>query len=167
MKKIVLFYFLLIMPVNAGSNVYIEQVGNHNNVYIVQTDSDGKNINIVNEGDLNIMSVLQQGAGSHTANISSTVTNTGNNTNNLLEINQRGAGNHTANIIFNNGPSGSSNNDIKLNQSGAANKHFSLTLQGNGIGFVGIQDNFITPDSASMSITCLTPPCSGYSYIKR
>lgn len=164
--KIILFLLLSTVAVFAQNSVYIDQIGNGNQIHIEQKDFDGKNVTILNQGDLNIVNILQQGAGSHSAIINSTVTNTGNNNSNLLEINQQSVGNHTANITFNNGAVGSSNNDVKLIQSGSANKQFNLTLQGNGIGFVGIQDNFSVADSASMSITCLTPPCIGYSYTK-
>jgi hypothetical protein len=164
--KVILFLLLSTVTVFAQNSVYIDQIGSSNQIYIEQKDFDGKNATVLNQGDLNIVNMLQQGTGSHSATISSTVNNTGNNNSNLLEINQQGSGNHTASITFNNGAVGSSNNDVKLTQSGSANKQFNLTLQGNGIGFVGIQDNFSVADSASMSITCLTPPCSGYSYTK-
>ena len=156
--------FLLITPVYASS-VYIDQIGDSNYIYVEQKDADGKNTNISNDGDLNILHILQQGAGSHTATISSTTTNNTNN-NNLLEINQRGAGNHTATITLDNSSSNANNNDVKINQSGAANKDFNLTVQGSNTTFVGIQDSATVPDSASMTIQCLTPPCSGYSYTK-
>lgn len=173
-QKFLFFFFclcliyitLFVVQARAQNSIYIDQIGNSNQINIEQKDTDGKSVNIVNEGDLNIINILQQGTGSHTATIGSTVNNTGNNNNNLLEVTQSGAGNHTANIKFDNGVIGASNNDVKLTQSGSANKQFNLTLQGNGIGFIGIQDNLTVPDLGSMNINCLTPPCTGYTYTK-
>jgi len=162
-----LLYVVLFTTISKAQNaVYIDQIGNSNQITVEQKDTDGKSVNIVNEGDLNIINILQQGTGSHTTTVSSTVNNTGVNNNNLIDVTQSGAGNHTANIKFDNGANGSSNNDVKLTQSGSANKQFNLTLQGNGIGFVGVQDNLTIPDAMSMSISCLTPPCTGYTYTK-
>ena len=158
------------MPVtilHAQNLVYIDQVGSYNNTTVEQKDWDGKTVTILNGGDANIFSILQQGLGSHTANIVSSTTLYPNNNNNLT-ITQSGTGNHTASIVMNNSSVGSNNNSATILQMGnsGADKSFSLSLTGSGIGFTGIQDNLTTPDSSSLSITCLTPPCAGYSYTK-
>ena len=72
-----------------------------------------------------------------------------------------------ASILFQNGAT-NNNNTASITQAGGvgANKQFTLQLNGSGIGATVVQDNATTPDSSSMSITCLTPPCGGYSYIK-
>lgn len=178
MKKIVLFYFLLTMPVAAGSSsVYIDQVGDYNSIYITQQDADSKEAILLNKGNNNQSVVIQEGSGAHQAFIGtppvSGSTSTGfttntlyNNNNNILSILQSGAGNHTAAINLD--PTTTNNNNTAtITQAGNANKSFSLGLSGSGITANVLQDNLLTPDSGSMNITCLTPPCSGYSYIKR
>jgi hypothetical protein len=149
----------------AGNFVYIDQIGNNNTIVVSQEDSDRKQAAIISNGDNNDMSIVQQGTGNHTALISS-FNSAISNSNNILNITQQGAGNHTASIISNG--SNGSNNDARILQKGgvAADKQFTLQLQGSGIGATVIQDNLTTPDSGTMSIQCLTPPCNGYSYTK-
>jgi hypothetical protein len=149
-----------------GNFVYIDQIGDNNTITVLQQDSDRNRVAIVNQGDGNIFSVTQQGPGQHTASI--TTSTIANNNNNILSIDQVGTGNHMASILLNN-MSGTSNNTVGITQAGGtgANKQFTLELQGNGIGVKVTQDNPTTPDSGTMSIQCLTPPCSGYSYSKR
>lgn len=159
---------LVMLPVNAfaqANNIYIDQVGNNNTLYIEQKDFSGKNVSIVNEGDYNVINILQQGVGHHSVTIGSTTTLNPNNSNNFV-INQSGTGDHTANIILHNSSAGANNNTASITQSGNANKSLTVNMTGSGIGFTGLQDNLNTPDSATISITCLTPPCSGYSYVK-
>jgi len=148
-----------------GNFVYIDQIGDNNNITVVQQDSDRQRAAIVNRGDGNILAATQQGTGQHIASI--TTLTTANNNNNILSIDQVGTGNHMASILLNNS-TGASNNTVGITQAGAvgANKQFTLELQGSKIGVSVVQDNPTTPDSASMSIQCLTPPCGGYSYTK-
>jgi hypothetical protein len=149
-----------------GNFVYIDQIGDNNNITVLQQDSDRNRAAIINQGDGNILAITQQGPGQHTASITSSTT--ANNNNNILSIDQVGTGNHMASILLNNS-SGASNNTVGITQAGGvgANKQFTLELKGSQIGVSVIQDNPTTPDSGSMSIQCLTPPCSGYSYSKR
>jgi hypothetical protein len=148
-----------------GNFVYIDQIGDNNSTTILQQDSDRNRAAIVNQGDGNILTITQQGSGQHTASI--TTSTTANNNNNILSIDQVGTGNHMASILLNNS-TGASNNTVGIAQAGGvgANKQFTLELQGSRIGVSVVQDNPTTPDSASMSIQCLTPPCGGYSYSK-
>lgn len=154
-------------PPAAGNFVYIDQIGNSNTIVVYQEDNDQKRAAIVSNGNNNDYSIIQQGAGSHTALIKPTPVNPSTNSNNILSILQQGAGNHTANILFAD-PISNSSNTASITQKGGAgaDKQFTLQLQGNSIGVSVIQDNLTTPDSSSMSIQCLTPPCSGYSYVK-
>jgi hypothetical protein len=151
---------------STGNFVYIDQIGDNNNITVIQQDSDRHRALILNQGDGNILSITQQGTGQHTASITSLTTAT--NSNNILSIDQVGTGNHMASILLNNN-SGANNNTVSISQAGGvgANKQFTLELKGSQIGVSVVQDNPTTPDSSSMSIQCLTPPCSGYSYSKR
>ena len=149
-----------------GNFVYIDQIGDNNNISVIQQDSERNRVAIVNQGDGNILAITQQGPGKHTASI--TTSTTANNNNNILSIDQVGAGNHMASILLNNS-TGTNNNSVGITQAGGigANKQFTLELKGSQIGVSVVQDNPTTPDSGTMSIQCLTPPCSGYSYSKR
>ena len=90
--------------------------------------------------------------------------NQGNN-NNILGILQSGSGNHIAAINLD--PTAvNANNTATIAQSGAADKSFALTLKGSGISANVLQDSPTVTDRATMSITCLAPPCVGYSYVK-
>jgi hypothetical protein len=152
-----------------GNQVYIEQVGNNNIVYIEQKDLDIKSASVVNKGDNNDFSISQQGLGNHVATINPSVgaTNSVNN-NNIINIQQSGAGNHIANVLLDD-PVANSNNVASIVQAGGvgANKQFTLQLQGSGIGVNVLQDNATMPNAGTMLIQCLTPPCSGYSYTRR
>lgn len=150
-----------------GNQVYIEQVGNNNIVYVEQKDLDIKSASVVNKGDNNDFAISQQGLGNHVATINPSVTTSVNN-NNLINIQQSGAGNHIANVLLDD-PVANSNNVASIVQSGGvgANKQFTLQLQGSGIGVNVLQDNATMPNAGTMLIQCLTPPCSGYSYTRR
>jgi len=149
-----------------GNFVYIDQIGDNNSITVLQQDSDRHRALVVNQGDGNILAITQQGIGQHTSSI--TTLTTSSNSNNILSIEQVGTGNHMASILLNNN-TGASNNTVGITQAGGvgANKQFTLELKGSQIGVSVIQDNPITPDSGTMSIQCLTPPCSGYSYSRR
>lgn len=163
---------------SSSNSVYIDQIGNNNLTYIDQNGSTNKSITILNGGNNNTISVFQQDSGTQQAFIGTVPDKPGpvnnnqfvfpntNNNNNTLSIVQTGSGNHIAAINLDPTTS-NSNNTASIMQGGAANKSFNLNLSGSGIGATVIQDNPTTPDSASMSIQCLTPPCSGYSYSKR
>jgi hypothetical protein len=84
---------------------------------------------------------------------------TGNN--NSITANQLDTGNHFLELNI-----PTNNNTVSVTQSGAAQKMFSLTLNSSNIGVTVTQDSATTPDSASMSITCAAPPCTGYTYTK-
>jgi hypothetical protein len=167
---------LLTTSALAGNVVYIDQVGDNNHITIKQNDGDSQTAIVLNQGNGNEQNIAQQGPGTDQAFIgtppagmsqgqflpnSSAPTNSSN----LLSIVQMGAGNHTAAINLDSTTS-NNNNTASILQSGDANKSFVLNLSGSGIGATVIQDNPTVADSASMSIQCLSPPCTGYSYIK-
>jgi hypothetical protein len=152
-----------------GNFVYIDQIGSNNNISVQQTDTEQKRASVLLNGDFNDLTILQQGNGNHTAQVGPTNTSTNSvNNSNTLNILQQGNGNHTASILFTN-PTTNSNNTASITQKGGvgADKQFTLQMNGSGIGVTVLQDNPLTPDSASMNIMCLTPPCTGYSYSKR
>jgi hypothetical protein len=175
MKKL-LVLLMITTPCFAGS-VYIDQVGTNNIFYIDQSSSGNSESILLNKGNNNNFSILQQGSGDHLAFIGTppvgknydgtynTNTNAQNNNNNTLTVLQSGSGNHTAAINLDS-TTQNNNNNASITQTGDANKSFVLNLSGSGIGATVLQDNLNTPDSSDMSIQCLTPPCSGYSYTK-
>ena len=174
--RIIVAYFLLCVSATAqsipptppaiGNFVYIDQIGNSNNIFIEQVDAGQKQSATILKGDLNSITILQQGLGNHTAMVNQTYNNATNNQN-VLQIAQGGASNNSATIQLTD-PVNNSNNNASITQSGGtgADKQFTLQLKGSGIGVTVVQDNSTTKDSSSMSITCVAPPCSGYSYIK-
>lgn len=150
-----------------GTNfVYVEQVGDGNIITVDQMESDEKKAAVILQGQNNQLQIWQSGTGNHTAIINQTNNNSQNN-NNILSIVQGGSGAHSATIMLNNATN-NSNNSASITQAGntGAEKQFTLTLTGSGIGATVIQDNLLTKDTGSMSITCNSPPCTGYSYIK-
>jgi len=175
MKKLLCILFIS-TPCYAGS-VYIDQVGNGNNIFVEQVASGNPQATVLNQGDDNNLTIVQEGSGNHQAFIGTpptgmntdgtlaTNTNAANNSNNTLTILQNGSGTHTAAINLD-ASTPNNNNVATITQTGDANKSFVLNLSGSGIGATVVQDNPLTPDSGSMSIQCLTPPCSGYSYTK-
>ena len=176
-------YFLLFLLFTtaafAENTVYIDQIGSNNTTTISQLGSTDKTAIILNKGDSNNISISQDDSGNHQAFIGTPPTQppsnqnnqsyvyptTNNNSNNNLSIVQVGSGNHVASINLD--PTiTTSNNTATIIQGGSANKSFNLTLSGSSISANVIQDSATVPDAASMSIQCLTPPCSGYSYSK-
>jgi hypothetical protein len=175
MKYIPLYFILMTsfafaqsLP-TSGNLVYIDQVGNNNITYVEQKDTEIKAALVVNKGDNNDFSISQQGTGNHIAAITPSVNapNSSNN-NNVVSIQQSGAGNHTASVLFDD-PIANNNNVASIVQAGGvgANKQFTLQLQGSGITANVLQDNATTPNTGTMAIQCLTPPCTGYSYTRR
>lgn len=174
MKYLVLFLlaplaaFAQTKPTAMGNFVYIDQVGSNNSISIDQQDIGNKQALVINNGDVNEFTILQKGTGNHVAAIGPNNTSANsNNNNNILSITQEGSGNHTASILFQNTTT-NNNNTASITQKGniGADKQFNLQISGSNANATVVQDNLTTPDNASMSIQCLTPPCSGYSYIK-
>ena len=178
MKELIMIAMLLATPAAAqslglapapgGKFVYIEQIGDTNTTYVKQVGDGEQHALIVNHGDNNELTILQHDSGNHTASIGPDPTAPSSvNSNNNLVILQQGAGNHMASIVMSD-PVANSNNTASISQSGGvgADKQFTLQLSGSGISATVVQDNPIVADSASMSIQCLSPPCTGYSYVK-
>ena len=167
---------LMMVPAMALDSVYIDQVGDGNVLFVKQSDGDGKTSIILNKGNNNNLTIIQEGFGAHTAFIGIPPTgmmngqfitnfNGNNNSNNTLAIMQNGNANHTAAINMD-ASAANNNNTASITQSGSAPKNFNFQLSGSGISATAVQDNASIPDTASMSIQCLTPPCGGYSYTK-
>ena len=170
-----LLLLLLMTPVYAADTVYIDQVGDVNNITVNQSAGDSHTAIILNQGNNNQMNIIQQGPGAHMAfmgtppasqNVNGFVTNIApNNSNNMLNIFQTGSGSHTAAINLDKTTS-NNNNTASIQQAGSAPKSFVFNLSGSGISATAVQDNATIPDTGSMNIQCLTPPCSGYSYVR-
>ena len=173
MKRLLLL--LMITPVYAVDSVYIDQVGDLNTITVNQKMGDNQTAIVLNQGNNNQFTIIQEGPGAHIAFIGTPpagqsgtnfITSIApNNNNNILNIFQTGSGNHTAAINLDKTTS-NNNNSATIQQAGSAPKSFVFNLSGSGITASALQDNPLTADASSMSIQCLTPPCSGYSYVK-
>ena len=80
---------------------------------------------------------------------------------NVITTTQQGTGNHFLDISA---PYGGLT--ATITQSGASQKLFQLIINNPGIGVTVSQTATSATDSASMTITCTTGPCNGYSYVK-
>ena len=148
-------------PLPTGNFVYIDQVGDSNTLYVLQTDSDAKRLTITGTGDLNQTTIIQQGTGNHVASIQNLTGNS-----NIINLQQTGAGKHEFNIINNPGTVNTSNTVNALQSGGAgSDKWFNIWFNGaTGANVSVTQNNATVPDQASMSITC--KPCGTYTYTK-
>jgi hypothetical protein len=164
-----LIILLLSSTAMAQSNlVTIDQIGSRNTIVVDQKDGGSKTAEASNSGDDNQFIILQQGTGQHSASIKKdAIAPNSVNSTNTLTITQDGSGDHSAQIKLKD-PVANSNNNASITQSGGvgANKTFTLGLEGSGIGVTVMQNNPGLPDTGSMNIQCLTPPCGGYSYIR-
>lgn len=129
-------------------------VGSNNTLSIDQKQNN-KYVEANIASSSNNASVVQQGNATKSAFVNLT-----GGTNNLT-LTQQGTGQHFVNII-----APTSGNTIAIAQDGSAQKLFSLTINSPNVGVTVSQTNATTGDSAAMSITCTTGPCTGYSYIK-
>jgi hypothetical protein len=168
-----------------SSYVYIDQVGNNNQITITQ-DGTGHLVAVAigatlptNSNDLktgygigttpyngmgaseyNNITINQQGVGSHKTTIELPVAS-----NNLINLDQSGAGNHTFNLTATSNTN-NINNTINSTQSGTGDKSFALTLDGtNGAAVTIQQTNPTQANTGAMTIQCTT--CGAYSYIRQ
>lgn len=183
--KFIIAFFLAINVCHAQNNyVYIDQVGNNNQVTITQ-DGTGHvaavaigstlptNTNDLKTGygigtnpyngigvsEYNNITISQQGVGSQTTTIELPRAS-----NNLINLDQSGAGNHTFSLTATSNTN-NINNTITATQSGTGDKLFALTLDGtNGASVTIQQTNPTQANSGSMTIQCVT--CGAYSYIR-
>lgn len=140
--------------VAVGKNLAEVSITGSNNILNLTQNSNNKYAEIVTSGLGNNITLLQKDSGKNAfINLSS-----GSNT---LNITQQGTGNHFVDITS---PFGGAN--VSITQDGAGQKLFSLILNSSNVGVTIIQNNPTASDSAVMSITCSTPPCTGYSYTK-
>lgn len=169
----------VIRGINGAQSAVIN--GNYNTMNVQQGSTTVPGYNNLLEasilGSYNTLSVNQQTSSNYTeANIngstnSANVTQSGtagksafievSGSNNSITTTQQGNANHFLELnIPTNG------NTVSVTQAGAAQKLFSLTINSANVGVTVVQDNATTADSASMSITCTSGPCTGYSYVK-
>lgn len=137
---------------NNLAEISILGIGNSVDINQKQTN---KYIETSINGNSNILNVTQHGANSKSAFVSLSSSS------NTINLTQQGTGNHFVDITS---PFGGAN--VSITQDGSAQKLFSLILNSSNIGVTIIQNNPNTSDSAVMSITCSTPPCTGYTYTK-
>ena len=156
-------------PLTDRNYIYIDQIGSGNSITIIQDGSDAKQAAVMLNGDTNDIGISQTGGGNHTAYIgpgpttSLSSVNSGNN----LTIVQEGDGTHNATIQLTDS-TGNGGNTASIYQSGGAgaDKSFTLQLSGNNIGVSVVQDNPTVANTGSMSISCYTGSCTGYSYTR-
>lgn len=139
----------------AGQNLAEVSIVGSNNVLNLTQEHNSKYAELSVNGLGNNITLQQKDTGGKNIflNISS-----GSNT---INVTQQGSGNHFFDLTA---PNGGAN--VSVTQSGTAQKMFSLILNNSNIGVTVSQTNATTADSASMSITCTTAPCTGYSYTK-
>jgi fibronectin-binding autotransporter adhesin len=138
-----------------GNNLAEVSVTGNNNTVSLTQQNNGKYTELVMNGTGNQLTAQQKDAGGKYAffNI------LGNS--NVITTLQQGTGNHFLDISA---PYGGLN--ATITQSGASQKLFQLIINNPGIGVTVSQTAASATDSASMTITCATGPCSGYSYTK-
>jgi hypothetical protein len=185
MKLFAILFLVVTLGVSAQSNhIYIDQVGNNNQVTVTQdgtghvvglaigatlpaSDSDlktGYSIGTrsyvgLGVSEYNNISISQQGVGSHTTRIELPRASS-----NLITVDQSGASNHTFSLTATSNTN-NINNTISATQSGTGDKAFALTLDGtNGATVTVQQTNPTQANTGSMTIQCTT--CGAYSYIR-
>jgi hypothetical protein len=138
-----------------GNNLAEVSVTGNNNTVSLTQQNNGKYTELVMNGTGNQLTAQQKDAGGKYAffNI------LGNS--NVITTTQSGSGNHFLDISA---PYGGLN--ATITQSGASQKLFQLIINNPGIGVTVSQTAASATDSASMTITCATGPCNGYSYTK-
>jgi hypothetical protein len=166
------------------SYVYIDQVGNNNQIKVEQ-DGSGHvtavaigaylpaNSNDLKTGytignnpylgsgvsEFNNIRIKQQGPGMQATKIELP-----NASSNLISVDQSGTANHNFNIVSGAGTT-NVNNTITATQSGSAQKDFTLNMNGSNGATVTVQQNNPTQaNTGSMTIQCTT--CGAYSYIR-
>jgi hypothetical protein len=185
MKIFAVLFLVVSLGVQAQNNyIYIDQVGNNNQVTVTQdgtghvaavaigatlptTVNDLKTgyglgitpYNGVGTSEYNSVTISQQGVGSHTTTVELPRA-----TSNLITVDQTGASNHTFGISST--PNTNNvNNTISATQSGSGEKSFALTLDGtNGASVTVQQTNPTQANTGAMTIQCTT--CGAYSYIR-
>lgn len=185
-----LFLLLLIFSTSAtaaGSNLYIEQIGDNNNITVNQKDASNNSVNIdlgkISNVDYTTLNILQQGTGNKTASVevksginnginltqdgagahSATIQNLQGSANNI-SITQSGSGKHEFNLINNSGKT-NNNNTVNVNQSGGVGqeKWFNIWLNGASGAVVNVNQSGAA-NQASMQIQCSVGTCGTYNF---
>jgi hypothetical protein len=184
MKILSILLFVVSLSVSAQNNyIYIDQVGNNNQVSITQDGTGhlaavavgatlpatndlktGYGIgttpyNGVGTSEYNNVTIGQQGVGSHKTTVELPLASS-----NLITVDQSGASNHTFSLTATSNTN-NINNTISATQSGTGEKSFALTLDGtNGATVTVQQTNPTQANTGAMTIQCTT--CGAYSYIR-
>jgi len=185
MKLVAILFLVVSLGVHAQNNhIYVDQVGNNNQVTITQ-DGTGHVVGLAvgatlpaSDNDLktgysigtrsyvgpgtseyNNISISQQGLGNHTTRIELPKASS-----NLITVDQSGSSNHTFSLTATSNTN-NINNTISATQSGIGEKSFALTLDGTNGATVTVQQNNPTQaNTGAMTIQCTT--CGAYSYIR-
>lgn len=128
-------------------------IGDGNTVSLTQ-QHNSKYAEIKLNGSSTSITTLQKDAGGKSIFLNVVGSSTINTT-------QEGSGNHFLDIN-----SQYTGTNVTVNQTGTAQKLFSLTINSPNVGVIVNQTNLNTSDSAAMTITCTTGPCNGYTYTK-
>lgn len=128
-------------------------VGNGNTISLTQQQSD-KYTELLLNGSSNSITSTQNGTAK------SQFFNIGGNSN-TINVLQEGTGNHFFDLTALHGSA-----TVNVTQAGNVQKLFQLIINNPGVGVTVTQNNASVADSAVMTITCTTGPCTGYSYTK-
>lgn len=128
-------------------------VGNGNTISLTQQQSD-KYTELLMNGSSNSLTTTQTGTAK------SQFFNIGGNSN-TINVLQEGTGNHFFDLTALHGSA-----TVNVTQAGNVQKLFQLIINNPGVGVTVTQNNLSVADSAVMTITCTTGPCTGYSYVK-
>lgn len=155
---------------SADSQVYIEQIGNDNEITINQTGTKDNKVDYYNTGSFNTVNITQSGNNSTVANYvdltvggnSNTITltqqSTGgakgiyatvNDNNNSVTVLQKDGGNDYLNLSLSGG-----NKTVDITQQGSANHMADITLSGAGARSLNLNQQGTTQQFYSINSTC-------------
>ena len=155
---------------SADSQVYIEQIGNDNEITINQTGTKDNKVDYYNTGSFNTVNITQSGNNSTVANYvdltvggnSNTITltqqSTGgakgiyatvNDNNNNITVLQKDGGNDYLNLSLSGG-----NKTVDITQQGSANHMADITLSGAGARSLNLNQQGSTQQFYSINSTC-------------
>lgn len=155
---------------SADSQVYIEQIGNDNEITINQTGTKDNKVDYYNTGSFNTVNITQSGNNSTVANYvdltvggnSNTITltqqSTGgakgiyatvNDNNNNITVLQKDGGNDYLNLSLSGG-----NKTVDITQQGSANHMADITLSGAGARSLNLNQQGATQQFYSINSTC-------------
>jgi hypothetical protein len=137
-----------------GRNLTSINVNGAGNTLNFLQEANNKYAEAVVNGSSNAITLQQRNAGGKSAFF-----NVAGSTNDISVL-QQGSANHFFNAMI-----PTNGNTVSVTQTGAAQKLFSLTINSPNVGVTVTQTGALA-DSAAMSITCNTGPCTGYTYVR-